>query len=214
MIRVLLVDDHDLVRTGIGHILSEQADIEVIAEAGTGEDAVRLARELRPDVVLMDVNMPGAGGMEATRRIIRHELSRVIILTVHAEAPYPTRLLEAGAYGYLTKGCAPAELLEAVRSVAKGDKFVGSDIARQMALASLPGNDVSPFDRLTSREMSLTLLLVQGEDTATIAETMAVTVKTVSAYKHKIFEKLGVKNVVTLTHLAIRHGLTETDQLS
>ena len=211
MTTVLLVDDHDIVRTGVGKVLSEQPDIEVVAEAGTGEEAVRLAREHRPDVVLMDVNMPGGGGMDATRRINKQELSRVIILTVHAEAPYPTRLLEAGADGYLTKGCDSEELISAVRSVASGRKFIGRDIAHQLALGRLPGSEQSPFDALTARELTVAMLVVQGADTAKIANTMSIALKTVSAYKARIYDKLDVRNAVMLTRLAIRHGLAETD---
>jgi len=211
LIRLLLVDDHDIVRTGIAHILEKQKDIEIVGEAGNGEDALKLVREVKPDVVLMDVNMPGLGGLEATRRIHRSTpKTRVIILTVHSEAPFPTHLLDAGASGYLTKGCAAEDLVQAIRAVYREQRYIGKDIAQRLALSLLPGADKSPFDELSSREMEVMMMLIQGDDVAQIAEALSLSPKTVSTYKYRIYEKLNVKNDVELTHLAIRHGIVET----
>lgn len=211
MIRLLLVDDHDIVRTGIAHIIAKERGIEIVGEAGNGEEAIRLAKQLKPDVVLMDVNMPRLGGVEATQRI-RKALpnTRVIILTVHAEAPFPTRLLDAGASGYLTKGCAAGELCDAIRSVYDDRRYIGTDIAQQLALSLLPGAEKSPFDELSTREMEVMMMLIQGDDVSAIAQRLSLSPKTVSTYKYRIYEKLDVRNDVGLTHLAIRHGIVET----
>ena len=210
MIRLVLVDDHDIVRTGIAHIIEKERDIEIVGEAGDGEDGLRLIRQCKPDVVLMDVNMPRLGGLEATRRMHKSMPEvRVIILTVHSEAPFPSHLLDAGASGYLTKGCAAEDLLAAIRAVHRGQKFIGKDIAQRLALSLLPGADRCPFDELSAREMEVMMMLVQGQEVTYIASSLALSPKTVSTYKYRIYDKLGVKNDVELTHLAIRHGITE-----
>jgi two-component system invasion response regulator UvrY len=212
VIRVLIVDDHDLVRTGLKHILSRADDVSVVGEAGSGEEAIRRQRELDPDVILMDISMPGMSGMEVTQRMLRSDDSiRIIILTAHAQSPFPTRLLEAGALGYLTKACAADELLNAIHSVAERRRYIGSEIAQQLALQLLPGTDQSPFEDLSSREMEVSLMLTQGMSVADIAQTMSLSPKTVSTYKYRIYDKLNVKNEVELTRLAMRHGLIEDD---
>lgn len=211
MVRVLIVDDHDLVRVGIRRILESSKSIEVCGEAANGEEALQLNRKQPADVVLMDVNMPGMGGLEATRRIIAaHEETSVIILTVHAQAPFPTQLLNAGASGYLTKGCASEELIEAIRKVSRGGRYVSSDIAQQLALSMLPGGEQSPLDVLSHREIEVMMMLVQGQEVQEIADALHISHKTVRTYKSRLYEKLGVKNAVDLTHLAIRHGILET----
>ena len=211
MIRIVIADDHELVRTGFRMILAREADLDVVAEAATGEEAVALARSLRPDVVLMDVQLPGISGLEATERIGRGGSgARVIVVTVLDEQPFPRRLIEAGAAGYLTKACPAQELVDAVRTVARGGRYIGVAIAQAMALASLPGRTpTSPFEALSARELEVALKLAAGETMQHIAGRLHLSPKTVATYKYRVFEKLGVENEVALAHLAGQHGLLE-----
>jgi two-component system invasion response regulator UvrY len=209
-IRVLLVDDHELVRTGIRRLLEDFDDIEIMAEAENGEEALSIVRQDKPDVILMDVNMPGIGGLEATRKLMQiHDDMKVIVVTIHVEEPFPTRLLKAGAAGYLTKGCAVSEIVDAIRTVHKGKRFIGSDVAQQLALTMLPGNDKSPFDALSQRELQVMLMVTQGQKIQEIAEKLCLSPKTVSTYRYRLFDKLDVKSDVELTHLAMRHGMID-----
>jgi len=213
--KVLLVDDHELVRTGIRRLLDDFDDIEVIAEADSGEAAIALVREHHPQVVLMDVNMPGIGGLEATRKLLQiSPETKVIVVTIHLDEPFPTRLLEAGASGYLTKGCAVSEIVDAIRQVGKGKRFIGSDVAQQLALTMLPGSDKSPFDALSQRELQVMLMVTQGQKIQEIADKLCLSPKTVSTYRYRLFEKLDVKSDVELTHLAMRHGMIDENSNS
>lgn len=208
MIRVLLVDDHKLVRTGIRLILEETPDIRIAAEASSGEEAVRLARELKPDVILMDVNMPGIGGLEATRKLHAYDAAlKVIAVTVHASEPFPLRLLEAGAQGYLTKDCAADEVVTAVRKVHGGERYITASIAQQLALAKLDGGKSSPFEKLSQREMQVMLMVITGQELQAISEQLHLSPKTVSTYRSRLFEKLDVSNDVELTRLALRYDV-------
>ena len=208
MIKVLLVDDHELVRTGIRRILDSALDIEVVGEAGSGDDALKIVRDIAPNVVLMDVNMPGLGGIEATRRLVRIVPdAKVIALTVHEEDPFPARLREAGAAGYLTKGCPADEMLEAIRSVYRGKRYVASSVARKHMLAEWEGTDSSPFDELSSREMQVAMMILQGQKSQEISESLCLSPKTVSTYRQRIYEKLNVNTDVELTRLAYRYGI-------
>ncbi len=211
MIRVMLVDDHELVRTGFRLILDEADDIEVVAEAESGEAALQKIPELQPDLILMDINMPGIGGIEATRTIKRKFPDiQVIVVTVHSEAPFPSKLHEAGALGYVTKGCPASELLDAIRTVVKGKPFLSAEVAQKLSLAKLSGVDSElPFDSLSKREMQVLMLIVQGAKNQDISDTLCVSPKTVSTYRHRLFEKLGIQTDAELTLMAIRHGVAE-----
>jgi len=210
MINVVLVDDHEIVRTGLKFIIDKMSGINIIAEANDGEEAVSIVSQHKPDVVIMDVNMPKISGVEATNRITsRFPETRVIILTVHAENPFPKKLLDAGAYGYLTKGCPAEELELAIKTVTKNKKYISNDIAQQIALSTLPGGDSSPFDELTSREMEVMLLLAQGKRPKEIGDAVFLSHKTIATYKYRILEKLELENTVELAHLAIKHGVLE-----
>lgn len=210
MIKVLLVDDHELVRTGIRRVLDDVSGIKVDAEAESGEEAVKRVRAKRPDVVLMDVSMPGIGGLEATRKLNAYAPDLpVIILTVHTDDPFPSSLLKAGASGYLHKGCKVDEIVAAIKKVHAGGRYIGSDIAQKLAISLLPGHEGSPFDNLSQREMQVMLMLVQGEKVQDISNTLHLSPKTISTYRSRLFEKLAVRNDAELTRLAIRHGMLD-----
>ncbi len=212
MADILIVDDHDLVRTGLKNILDKEAGLTVVGEAASGEEAIQMTRQLKPDVVLMDVSLPGLSGLEATERILKVQPKvRVLVLTAHSEPPLPARLLDSGASGYLTKACNAKELIRAVRKVISGERYIGSDISQQLAISLLPGAPQSPFQDLTSREMEIALMLTQGMKVQSIGEVLNVSPKTVATYKYRIYDKVGVSNEVELLRTALRHGLVTGD---
>lgn len=212
MIKVLVVDDHDLVRMGITRMLADISGVKVVGEAASGEEALRLARELTPQVVLMDVKMPGIGGLEATRKLLRQDPDvRVVAVTVCDEEPFPSRLLKAGAAGYLTKGAALEEMVKAIRAVASGQRYISPEIAQQLALKNLEEEKEMPFDALTEREMQITMMIVNCQKVQEISDRLFLSPKTVNSYRYRIFEKLGIESDVELTLLAVRHGLRDTD---
>ena len=212
MIRVLVVDDHDLVRTGISRMLEDIEGLQVIGQANSGEDAIRKARELRPDVVLMDVKMPGIGGLEATRKLLRsHPDLKVIAVTICEEDPFPTRLLQAGAAGYLTKGAALEEMVQAIRMVFGGQRYISPQIAQQLALKSFqPQLSESPFDLLSEREIQIALMIANCQKVQSISDKLCLSPKTVNTYRYRIFEKLSITSDVELALLAVRHGMVDT----
>lgn len=208
MINVMLVDDHGLVRSGIKRILSDAGGIDVVAEADSGEQAVRQARMLKPDVILMDLSMPGIGGLEATRKITRSMPdAKIIAVTIHEDEPFPARLLEAGAVGYLTKGCDVREIIDAIKSVYQGEQYLTPGVARKLALSFVNHRDKEPLEELTQREIQVMLMIVKGEPNKLISEKLCLSPKTTSTYRYRLFEKLGVANDVELTRFAMRHGL-------
>jgi len=208
-IRVFLVDDHALVRTGLRMILSAEADIEIVGEAESGEEALPLIRRLRPDVVLCDLHLPGISGLEVTERIIRSDLGcRVVIVSVLEDGPLPKRLLDEGASGYVGKGGDARELLHAVRDAARGKRYLGSSIAQNMALASVVG-ETSPFDQLSPRELEVAMLLVQGLRQDAIAQRLSLSPKTVNTHKSRLFEKIGIQDNIALARMAARYGLMD-----
>ncbi len=210
MIRVLLVDDHELVRSGIRRLLDDADNIDVVGEAESGEQALELVRAHDPDVVLMDVNMPGIGGLEATRKLSRQAPKLpVIILTVHTDDPFPSSLLKAGASGYLHKGCSVDEIIHAISEVHHGRRYICTDIAQTLALSLLPGHDVSPFEALSQREMQVMLMVLKGEKTHEISDKLCLSPKTVSTYRHRLYDKLKVNSDAELIKLAIRYGMIE-----
>lgn len=208
MINVMLVDDHGLVRTGIKRLLNDVSGIEVVAEAENGEQAIRQVRKERPDVILMDISMPGIGGLEATRKISQALPDvKIIAVTIHDDDPFPARLLEAGAAGYLTKGCDVREIISAIRSVHLGKQYITPEIAHKLALSFVNEREKSPLERLTPRETQVMLMVVRGETNKAISERLCLSPKTTSTYRYRLFDKLGVENDVELTRFAIRHGL-------
>ena len=212
LIKVLVVDDHDLVRMGIARMLDDDAQIEVIAEADNGDAAVQLARQHRPDVVLLDVNMPNVGGVEATRRIKQIDQNiKVLAVSSLSAQPYPSMLLKAGVNGYITKGTPLDEMIRAIKKVHGGGKYFSHDVAEQLADTVLGEQAESPFDALSEREKQVAMMVVNCQSAQEIADQLFVSVKTVNTYRYRIFEKLGVNSDVKLTHLAIRHGLIEAN---
>ena len=163
MIKVLVVDDHELVRSGISRLLSDAKGIEVVGEAESGEEAVQFAKEYEPDIVLMDIRMPGIGGLEATRKIIRqNEEIQVIAVTACDDNPYASRLLQAGASGYITKGADAEEMVNAILKVKSGQKYISPEIAQRMALKPFQQDQASPFDELSEREMQIALMMIRA----------------------------------------------------
>jgi two-component system invasion response regulator UvrY len=204
----MVVDDHELVRIGLRYILADYPAIVIAAEAGDGETALKLNREVRPDVILLDVSLPGLSGFEVTTRLKKcPHRPGIIILTIHQQAPYPSQLLDAGAAGYLTKGCAVPELVKAIETVAAGGRHIGAQVAQQMALQMLPGGKKSPFDELSAREMEVLLMLAEGRKVSEIAEKMHLSPKTVATYKYRIYDKLDTRSDVDMTRMAMRYGV-------
>lgn len=213
MIKVAIVDDHALVRSGFRAILAQYADMEVVGEGGSGEEAIRIARASKPDVMLLDVNLPGMSGLEATERIVGSRLGpHIIAVTVQEQQPFPRRLLEAGARGYLTKGCAAEELVRAVREVARGGRYLSHAVAHAMALEAVTGGGTSPFEQLSPRELEVALALARGDTMKQIAERLHISAKTVATHKYRVYEKLEIDSEVALAHLAVRWGLIEGGQ--
>lgn len=210
MISVYLVDDHELVRTGIRRILEDERGIKVIGEAPDGETAVSWAKQNEADVVLMDMNMPGIGGIEATRKILRYQPhSRIIMLSMHTEDPFPTKVMQAGAFGFLSKSARPPEVIQAIRQVACGQRYLAPEIAQQMALSQLTQTDENPFKQLSERELQIAMMIINSMKVNDIAEQLNLSPKTVNSYRYRLFAKLGIGSDVELTRLAIRHKIID-----
>ena len=210
--KVLVVDDHQLVRTGTSRLLEDIDDIEIVGQADSGEEAIKQVKSLKPDVVLMDVQMPGIGGLEATRRCLRlHPALKVIAVTVYEEEPFPSKLLQIGAMGYLTKKADVQEMAHAIRTVMANERYISAEIAQQLALRPFSTDTSTPFESLTPREMQVTLLVVNGNRVAEISDVLNLSPKTVNSYRYRIFSKLNIRNDVELTKLAVKHGLMEAE---
>ncbi|HEY3784023.1 MAG TPA: response regulator transcription factor [Steroidobacteraceae bacterium] len=210
MIRVLLVDDHAVVRTGFRLLLQSQSDIDVIAEAHSGESACQLYGELTPDVVVMDLGMPGMGGLEALRRIrARHSAARVLALSAHDDPMHARRALREGALGFLSKRSAPEALIDAIGTVAAGRRYIDPSLAQRLALAEIEGAARSPIEHLSEREFEVFIRLAGGATVQKIADDLKLSASTIGTHLYNIKQKLGVVNQSELTLLAIRHGLIE-----
>ncbi|OGT38434.1 MAG: hypothetical protein A3F11_09890 [Gammaproteobacteria bacterium RIFCSPHIGHO2_12_FULL_37_14] len=210
MIKVLLVDDHELVRVGIKRLLQDVPNLKVVGECNRGEEAVLLAKDLVPDVVVMDVNMPGIGGLEATRKMMRHNPDiKILALTVHEDEPYPSRFLQAGASGYITKGCDPEEMVRAIRTIFSGQRYISPGIAQQIAIKRFTQGEESPLDILSERELQIMLMITQGQKVQDISKKLCLSPKTVNSYRYRIFDKLNINSDVELTLMAMRLGMIE-----
>lgn len=201
MIRVLIVDDHQLIRYGLKSLLNGTKDIEVLGDVGSGEEAIEFTREHHPDVILMDIRMPGMGGLEATRKIARsYPESHILVITSCDVEPFPSTLLDVGATGFLSKGCSDAEMLTAVRTVAAGQQYLS---------LKTKGENESPFNALSSKELQAALMLISGKKNKYIAGVMYIDTKTVCSYRYRIYEKLHIKTDVELALLAVRYGIVD-----
>jgi two-component system invasion response regulator UvrY len=210
MIRVLLVDDHALVRTGFKLLLESQADITVVGEADSGESACTAYTELAPDVLVLDLAMPGMGGLEALRRIRAHDpKAQVLALSAHDDVLHARRALHGGALGFLSKRSAPQTLIEAVTLVAAGQRHIDAQVAQKLALEGLPGGERSPVEGLSGRELEVFIRLARGQTVLRIASDLKLSTSTVGTHLYNIKQKLGAANQAELALLAIRHGLIE-----
>jgi len=210
MIRVLLVDDHAVVRTGFRLLLQSTGEVTVIGEAESGEAACRLYAELEPDVVVMDIAMPGMGGLEALRRMrARHPQVRVLTLSAHDDPMHARRCLAEGALGFLSKRSAPEALVQAVTTVAAGRRYLDAALAQKLALAEFEGVSTSPVERLSEREFEVFVRLAGGASVQRIAQDLNLSASTVGTHLYNIKQKLGVQNQSELTLIAIRHKLIE-----
>jgi two-component system invasion response regulator UvrY len=206
-VRVLLVDDHAVVRAGYRLLLQNAPEIEVVGEADSGELGCRLFAELGPDVVIMDLTLPGIGGLEAIRRIVQREpLAKVLVFSMHEDTLFVEQALAAGARGYVTKSSAPHVLVAAVKQIAAGGRPLAGDIAERLKFARVRGHD-SPLTRLSTREFEIFCLLAEGLSSAEIAKRLSLSHKTVANYGTQLKSKLGVGTVAELARLAIRHGV-------
>ena len=193
-------------------MLADVDGLQVIGQADSGETAITKTRELKPDVVLMDVKMPGIGGLEATRKLLRsYPDIKVIAVTICEEDPFPTRLLQAGAAGYLTKGAALEEMIQAIRMVFAGQRYISPQIAQHLALKAFqPQTNGSPFDLLSEREIQIALMIANCQKVQTISDKLCLSPKTVNTYRYRIYEKLSITSDVELALLAVRHGMVDT----
>lgn len=209
MIRVLLVDDHKLFRLCLRRMLETNKGLAIVGEAADGESGVAAARELRPDIILMDLLMPGVGGLEAIRRIGQLELPcRTIVLSACEEQPFPMQALKAGAAGYLTKGVSPEELQNAIRRVFLGKRYLSTDIAQTLAVNAWEEREAGPFDALSNRELQIMMMVANCHKVSDISSSLHLSPKTVNSYRYRIFEKLNVSSDVELALLAARYGMT------
>lgn len=205
----MLVDDHAVVRMGFKMLLETSGDIEVIAEAQSGEEAIKFYMEYKPDVVVMDITMPGMGGIEATERILNKEsAAKILVLSAHEDSVHPRRVLNAGAMGYVTKRSAAEELIKAIRAVASGKKYIEASVAQQIAIQQLSGEQ-NPVDVLSDREFEVFMSLAKGKTTNEIAEALFLSPRTVGTHLYNVKQKLNANNSAELALIAMRSGLID-----
>ena len=209
-IRIMLVDDHAVVRAGVRRLLEQDARFLVVAECDSGERAYQQFGEYLPDITVMDLSMPGMGGMEAIGRIIaRYPTAKLLVLSMHENAAFASQALKAGARGYLAKNGLAEELIGALESIANGQTYINANISKKITQQFLSNED-TPLQQLSTREFEIFRLLAEGCDSNLIATTLSISSKTVANYQTSIKQKLGLSNSVELVRLAIRHGLIDS----
>ncbi len=209
LINVMLVDDHAVVRMGFKMLLESDAEIKVVAEAESGEQAIQRYMEYKPHVVVMDITMPGIGGLEAIERILaKDSAAKILVLSAHEDSVHPKRVLNAGAMGYLTKRSAAEEMIKAIRVVASGKKYLEASVAQQMAIQQLSA-DQNPVDVLSPREFEVFMALAKGKTTNEIAETLFLSPRTVGTHLYNIKQKLNANNSAEISLIAMRSGLLD-----
>jgi DNA-binding NarL/FixJ family response regulator len=210
VIRVVIADDHTIVREGLKQLLFAASDVEVVDEARDGHDVLRIARESEFEVLLLDLSMPGKAGMDLIKQVKGEKPKlRILVLSMHAEHQYAVRAIRAGASGYLTKDSASTQLLSAIRKVAGGGAVISAEVAEQLALSAMPHADGPPHASLSDREYQVFQRLVRGASVSDIAQQLNLSVKTISTHKARLMEKMGLANQTELIHYAIRHRLTD-----
>lgn len=208
--RVMLVDDHAVVRMGFKLLLQAEPDIEVVAEADSGEAACQGVAAAAPDVVVMDLSMAGMGGLEAIKRLLAHQPQlRILALSAHEDTSHSRRALQAGALGYLSKRSAPEALIDALRSIARGQRYLDAAIAQRMAMQDLDGGQHGPLGQLSAREFEVFMQLARGQSVAQISDALKLSASTVGTHLYNVKQKLGLNNQAEMTLLALRHGLID-----
>ena len=208
-INILLVDDHSVVRMGFKMLIENEPDMTVISEAESGEQGIAAFKEHKPNVIIMDITMPGMGGLDAIERIIAFDKkAKILVLSAHEDSVHPKRSLSAGALGYLTKRSAAEELIKAIRSVNSGKKYLEPNIAQQMAITQLSGEN-NPVEVLSDREFEVFIALAKGKNTNEIADTMCLSPRTVGTHLYNIKQKLNANNSAEIALIAIRSGLLD-----
>ena len=206
-VNIVLVDDHAVVRAGVKRLLEQETSFDVIGEAESGEKAYQLFNELKPDVMVMDLSMPGMGGLEAIRRILmRHERAKILVLSMHEDLSFANQALKLGAKGYLIKNALADDLVKSIEMISKGEVFLSDEIAKKMAMQSISG-DGDPIHELSAREFEIFRLLAEGFEIDAIAETLNISSKTVSNYQTMIKQKLNINTPVELIRYAIKAGV-------
>jgi len=210
MIKIILADDHDLVRTGLKRLLGDIAHLSVVGEADNGRMAIELVKEHQPDVAILDINMPDLNGIETTE-ILRHDFPelKIVIISMHCDEIFPQRLLNAGANAYLTKGSAMDEITHALTEVMASRNYICQEVVQKLALANTISAKPSPFNGLSKRELQVLGLLIKGTKVNDISEQLSLSPKTISTYRYRLFTKLKVKNDIELAKLAMQYGFFE-----
>jgi two-component system, NarL family, invasion response regulator UvrY len=214
MIRLIIIDDHSLVRQSIRFLLSKTKEIQIVAEASNGAEGIALAREHLPDIILLDLKLPDISGLEVTSRLLRlAPPPNILVLSAASHNEFPQRTLKAGALGYVTKGASQEELIQAIKTIYKGQPFISSDVASRLALAKINSEKSKAFSQFTNKEIEVLMLCLRSVPIEDIAKRLHMSPKTVHSYRHHIFTKLGVHNDVGLMTVAVQEGLMTMDEV-